>query len=89
MPLRLLAIVLVGLAVPSLAQAHEVRPGYLALNQTAEENYDVFWKVPASGNMKLGIYVRLPENCTTTREVISTSVVPVCRLARQESVEPV
>ncbi len=55
------------LAAPALA--HEVRPGYLELKQTGEETYDVLWKVPAAGNdMRLGIYVRFPEETVETSE---------------------
>jgi len=43
--------------------AHEVRPGYLELRQTGAETYDIFWKVPARGDLGLGLYVGLPENC--------------------------
>ncbi len=45
-------------------EAHEVRPGYLALRQTDAESFDVLWKVPAKGDLRLGLYARLPENCT-------------------------
>ncbi len=43
--------------------AHEVRPGYLELRQTGPETYDVLWKVPARGDLKLGLYAILPESC--------------------------
>ena len=46
------------------AFAHEVRPAYLELRQTAPETYDVLWKVPGQGNLRLGIYVELPAACT-------------------------
>jgi len=45
-------------------EAHEVRPGYLAVRQTDAESFDVLWKVPAKGDLRLGLYARLPENCT-------------------------
>ena len=65
MLLRTLAVVVAAVAALPPAHAHEVRPGYLALEQTGEETYNVFWKVPASGNLKLAIHVGLPENCST------------------------
>ena len=44
------------------ALAHEVRPAYLEIRQTAAEVYDVLWKVPALGEeARLAIYVELPE----------------------------
>jgi hydrogenase/urease accessory protein HupE len=46
-------------------EAHEVRPGFLSLQQTATESYDVLWKVPAKGGLRLGLRARLPENCET------------------------
>jgi hypothetical protein len=44
-------------------RAHEVRPGYLELREISDQTYDVLWKVPAKGNRRLGIYVRLPDHC--------------------------
>jgi HupE/UreJ protein len=41
-------------------RAHEVRPAYLQLHQTGAENYDVVWKVPGRGDMRLGLDVVLP-----------------------------
>ncbi len=46
------------------AQAHESRPAYLELRQRTQDAYDLLWKVPARGrDMRLGIYVRLPDDC--------------------------
>ena len=64
---------MIGLAICEQTVAHEVRPGYLALTQKSETVYDVFWKVPARGNLRLAMYVRLPDECATTRELISTT----------------
>jgi len=52
-------------AFASAAPAHEVRPAYLELHQTAAETYDALWKVPGLGeNLRLGLYVELPRACT-------------------------
>jgi hypothetical protein len=49
--------------------AHEVRPAYLELHQTGPETYDALWKVPGQGeNLRLGLYVELPPNCTNTAQ---------------------
>lgn len=45
------------------AQAHEVRPGYLQIRETGPDRYAVLWKVPARGDYRLGMYVRMPEDC--------------------------
>ena len=51
------------------AYAHEVRPAYLELHQTAAETYSALWKVPGLGdNLRLGIYVELPAGCTNLSE---------------------
>jgi len=60
---RLLFAALVLAAVTTTVHAHEVRPGYLALNQTGPESYDVLWKVPAKGDLRLGLHAQLPETC--------------------------
>jgi hydrogenase/urease accessory protein HupE len=57
----LAALLLSGFVAP--LAAHEVRPGYLAVRQTDAESFDVLWKVPAKGNLKLSLHARLPENC--------------------------
>ena len=44
--------------------AHEVRPGYLEIKEVETGEYDVTWKVPARGDMRLALYVRLPDGCT-------------------------
>ncbi len=55
-------------AVPA-AFAHEVRPAYLELRQTAPDAFDVLWKVPSKGeNLRLGLYVRLPRECENTTD---------------------
>jgi hydrogenase/urease accessory protein HupE len=45
-------------------EAHEVRPGYLAVRQTDAESFDVLWKVPAKGDLRLSLHARLPEACS-------------------------
>ena len=52
-----------------MLQAHEVRPAYLELKQTDADVFDVLWKVPAIGNgLRLGLYVRFPEDCEIVSE---------------------
>jgi hydrogenase/urease accessory protein HupE len=59
----LLCALLSGFAPGALA--HEVRPAYLELRQTGPDSYDVLWKVPGAGeNLRLGLYVEFPEDCT-------------------------
>ena len=70
---RLLQIVVLAwLAhLPQHALGHEVRPGYLELQQTGTETWNVLWKVPAQGDMRLAIYPQFPETCAFVSEPIA------------------
>lgn len=57
---------LLSLVATGPALAHEVRPGFLELRQLDAETYDVLWKVPARGDRRLALYVRLPDDCSGT-----------------------
>jgi hydrogenase/urease accessory protein HupE len=59
---RLLALVILLLStLPALA--HEVRPGYLEINETAANQYSVLWKVPMKGNAVLRLSPAFPSSC--------------------------
>jgi len=70
-----LAILVLLLLTPLLwsvpADAHEVRPAYLRIQQTAEEQYETLWRVPAKGQMRLGIYLEMPESCTAQSDPLN------------------
>jgi hydrogenase/urease accessory protein HupE len=72
MRVLLITAFIVVAAIVSPARAHEVRPGYLELRQTGAEAFDVLWKVPARGNLKLSIRAQLPGNCAPLSTVVST-----------------
>jgi HupE / UreJ protein len=60
--------------VDSAARAHESRPAYLEINETAPGRYDVLWRAPLNAGMRLPVALKLPEdvrNVTepTTREL--------------------
>lgn len=50
------------------ANAHESRPGYLQLTITGEESVGLLLKVPALGNLRLGLYPNLPDSCEADAE---------------------
>ncbi len=54
--------------------AHELRPAYLEITETAAEGYDILWKVPARGEYRLSLDVSLPERCTETTAPVTTNV---------------
>ena len=74
--IRLLALLF--LLVPALvagpALAHEMRPAYLEIRETAAGEYAVLWKVPALGDRRLGLYVRLPDSCRPGAEPVGSIV---------------
>lgn len=43
--------------------ADEIRPGYLELKESSPNIFSVLWKVPAKGDKKLSLYVKLPSGC--------------------------
>jgi hydrogenase/urease accessory protein HupE len=51
------------------AAAHELRPGYLELRETAPDTFTVLWKVPARGQDRFGLHPILPERCATAAPV--------------------
>jgi hydrogenase/urease accessory protein HupE len=58
---------LMGLLALWLAQtvsAHEVRPGYLELQETAANTFSVLWKIPMKGDARLKLEPRFPEACS-------------------------
>ena len=61
------ALVLIA-GLSGTAVAHELRPGFLEIRQTAPETYDVRFKVPARGDLRFGLYVRFPEACSNAKE---------------------
>jgi hydrogenase/urease accessory protein HupE len=58
----------VGLGSARHAQAHELRPGYLEVRQTGPETFTMLWKVPARDDLRLGLSLQLPDNCTPAAE---------------------
>ncbi|MGA7117190.1 MAG: HupE/UreJ family protein, partial [Hyphomicrobium sp.] len=57
-----LVLLAVG-AMCATAHAHEVRPGFLEIRALGADAFDVFWKVPANGDYRLAMYVKLPAKC--------------------------
>ncbi len=55
------ALALAVLAGP--ARAHEVRPGFLELRETAPETYSFLWKKPTGGEIEIAIAPVVPDGC--------------------------
>jgi len=64
--IRLLSTFVLLLVLSGTGLAHELRPGFLEIAQTGADTYDVRFKVPARGDLRLGLYVGLPDECKQT-----------------------
>lgn len=62
--IRLLLVTVFAVLLAGSAHAHELRPGYLEISQSGTEGYDIRFKVPARGELRLALRPRFPENCT-------------------------
>jgi hydrogenase/urease accessory protein HupE len=70
--MRRLAIILLQAFLSTSAMAHEMRPAYLDMTETGPDIFAVVWKVPAIGELRLGLYVRLPVTCLPKAEPTKT-----------------
>ncbi len=64
--LTLLLLFQVGLAVS--ASADELRPAYLSIRESSPDEFSLFWKIPALGDKRLGLYLHLPDACLPKAE---------------------
>lgn len=63
-------MLLVHAFAAAAARADELRPAYLAMRETGPSEFAVLWKVPAAGNRRLGLDVRLPDACKAKSEPV-------------------
>ena len=54
-------------ALPS-AQAHEARPAYLEIKETAPGQFSVLWRTPVLAGMRLPIVLRMPDGVKNMKE---------------------
>ena len=66
--MRKLLFLFTFLAFYQSGLAHEVRPGFLQIEQTSDSTFHVLWKIPAMGNAVPKIYLQLPENWQMSNE---------------------
>ncbi|PHR81317.1 MAG: hypothetical protein COA59_16140 [Colwellia sp.] len=62
------------LLIPKV-EADELRMAYLELHQLKQETFEVLWKIPSRGNnLRLGVYVELPEGSKNITSPHASSV---------------
>jgi hypothetical protein len=64
----LVAVLFAWIAAIPAAQAHESRPAYLEIEETAPGHYDIRWRTPVLAGMPLPIVLRLPEGVRNVRD---------------------
>jgi len=62
------ALILLACLFAASVSAHESRPGYLQLTLSDEDSVSLLLKIPALGNLRLGLYPNLPANCEVVSE---------------------
>ena len=67
---RCAAFALMALATLA-ASAHEVRPAYLGITETAASTYDVLWKQPLLGELRLPLEPTFPEHCSLALQQVA------------------
>lgn len=55
------ALLLAMLLASSVAQAHEVRPAYLEITETAPGQYRVLWRTPVMAGKRLPVALKMPD----------------------------
>jgi hydrogenase/urease accessory protein HupE len=73
-PLRLLLLMFLAAIGAAPAIAHEIRPAFLEIREIEPATYDLLWKTPAQGDMRLALNVILPETCANISDPRSTMV---------------
>lgn len=69
-PFNGIVIFLSVIATVGSANAHELRPAYLEIREDADDTFDILWKVPRRGDLRLGLYVRLSPSCEAVAEPV-------------------
>ncbi len=63
MIVRIMLFLATLLAIAPAALAHEIRPAFLQIREIESDTYDILWKTPAQGDMRLALNVTLPPAC--------------------------
>lgn len=64
------AMPLLALPLVAPALAHEARPAYLELNETAPGQFSVLWRTPVLAGMRLPVALKLPDRVKNQKEPV-------------------
>ena len=68
--LRLAGSVLAGLLVAATASAHEARPAYLEIKETAPGQFSLLWRTPVLAGMRLPVVLQVPDDVRNLKEPV-------------------
>jgi hydrogenase/urease accessory protein HupE len=54
----------------SVAQAHEVRPAYLEIKESAPGEFSIIWRTPVTAGMRLPIVLQMPDGVRNLKEPV-------------------
>lgn len=60
---RMLVTLAILVTACAPASAHEIRPAFLQIREIEPSTYDVLWKTPAQGDMRLALNAVMPSPC--------------------------
>ncbi len=64
---RIVAMLVAALGCVAQAQAHESRPAYLEVKETAPGQYSLLWRTPMLAGMRLPVVLELPQDVRNVR----------------------
>jgi len=66
----LLVVLVVWAAAMPAAMAHESRPAYLEMEETAPGQYTINWRTPEKGGMRLPVVLQLPDDAKDLQDPV-------------------
>ena len=63
-----IAVCLAACILPMLAAAHDARPNYVQITETAPNFYSISWKVPGTVPGAALPYPTMPDGCVSQRQ---------------------
>lgn len=79
---RVVTVLLALLALTPVARAHEVRPAYLSIEETAPGRFDLLWRTPILSGLRLPVGLVLPAGVTDVGEPVVREL-PGARVERR------
>ena len=67
---QLAGLMLAGLLVAAAAAAHEARPAYLELKETAAGQFSLLWRTPVLAGMRLPVALKVPDDVRNLKEPV-------------------